>query len=398
MKKRLISLALAAALALTMVGCRGNDEPAASTPAASAPAASEPSSSGDTVEPYKIGIITGTAAQNDEAITQANKMKEKYPGVVVTATYPDNFATETETLISVFTSMASDPEVKAIVVCQSVPGTSAAIDKVRETRPDILFIAGGTSEDPNVIEAKADIVLGTDTPGIGLTYPVQAKELGAKTIVHYSFPRHMSSPMLVQRRENMKAVCEELGILFVDETAPDPTGDSGVTGAQQFIIEDVPRKIAEYGPDTAFYATNCSMQEPLIRGVIEGKAIYPLQCCPSPFHAIPSAMNLDMTGHEADVDYLAEQVSAYLEPLGMNGRISTWAMPQGMVYIAGGVDYCIEYLEGRTNGRQDYAALEQCMQNIAMENWGATLTVGKYTVDGVEHENHVVTTASYITF
>lgn len=39
----------------------------------------ETASAGD----FKIGIITGTASQGDEEITQANKMKEKYGDMVV---------------------------------------------------------------------------------------------------------------------------------------------------------------------------------------------------------------------------------------------------------------------------------------------------------------------------
>ena len=53
--------------------------------------------------------------------------------------------------------MASDPLVKAIVVGQAVPGTAASIDKVRETRPDMLFICGVVAEDPAVMAEKADI-------------------------------------------------------------------------------------------------------------------------------------------------------------------------------------------------------------------------------------------------
>ena len=111
-------------------------------------------------------------------------MKEKYGDMIVTATYPDNFTTETETLISNAVAMASDPEVKAIVWCQAVPGTAAAIDKVRETRPDMIFIAGTPGEDPGVINPKADIVLQVDEPGCGTVIPPQAKAQGAKTLIH----------------------------------------------------------------------------------------------------------------------------------------------------------------------------------------------------------------------
>ena len=254
MKKRFLSLTMAAAMVLSLAGCRGA-EPAATTAApateaATTAAAGESAEGAETkaeehkeAETFKIGILTGTASQGDEEITQANKMKEKYGDMIVTATYPDNFTTETETLISNAVAMASDPEVKAIVWCQAVPGTSAAIDKVRETRPDMIFIAGTPGEDPGVINPKADIVLQVDEPGCGTVIPPQAKAQGAKTLIHYSFPRHMSYALIVARHENMKKYCEENGIEMVDVTAPDPTGDSGITGAQQFILEDVPRQI-----------------------------------------------------------------------------------------------------------------------------------------------------------
>ena len=283
MKKRFLSLTLAAAMALSLAGCRGA-EPAATTAApateAATTAAGESAEGAETqaeeqkeAEPFKIGIITGTASQGDDEINQANKMKEKYGDMIVTSTYPDNFTTETETLISNAVAMASDPEVKAIVWCQAVPGTAAAIDKVRETRPDMIFIAGTPGEDPGVINPKADIVLQVDEPGCGVVIPPQAKKQGAKTLIHYSFPRHMSYALIVARHENMKKYCEENGIEMVDVTAPDPTGDSGITGAQQFILEDVPRQIEKYGKDTVFFTTNCGMQQTLILSVFENGAI-----------------------------------------------------------------------------------------------------------------------------
>ena len=161
MKKRLLSLTLAAAMTLSLAGCRGNataDTTAAADTAATTAAAETTTAAGDqeteataeTEAPaanFKIGIITGTASQGDEEITQAGKMKEKYGDMIVTSTYPDNFTTETETVISNTVAMASDPDVKAIIWCQAIPGTAAAIDKVRETRPDMIFIVGTPGED-----------------------------------------------------------------------------------------------------------------------------------------------------------------------------------------------------------------------------------------------------------
>ncbi|MEF9988407.1 MAG: DUF3798 domain-containing protein [Christensenella sp.] len=286
--------------------------------------------------------------------------------MIVTATYPDNFSTETETVISNAVAMASDPKVKAIVWCQSIPGTAAAIDKVRETRPEMIFISGTSGEAPGIIDPKADIVMQVDEAGCGAVMPPQAAKQSAKTFIHYSFPRHMSYALIVARHENLKKYCAENGIEFVDVTAPDPTGDAGVTGAQQFILEDVPRQIEKYGKDTVFFTTNCSMQEPLIRSVFENKAIYTLQCCPSPFHAFPSALNIDMDGHKADSKYMLEQLQLKVDEAGMNGRVSTWALPCNMLFVEAGVEYAKKVLSGETNGLVlDDAILRQTIQDCA---------------------------------
>ncbi|MEG0812990.1 MAG: DUF3798 domain-containing protein [Clostridium sp.] len=398
MKKRLLSLTLAAVMVLSMTGCRGA-EPAATT-AAPAETKAEGTDTAQAVTPtedFKIGIITGTASQGDEEITQANKMKELYGDMIVTSTYPDNFSTETETVISNAVAMASDPAVKAIVWCQAIPGTAAAIDKVRETRPDMIFICGTPGEDPGVINPKADIVLQVDEPGCGVVIPPQAKKQGAKTMIHYSFPRHMSYALIVARHENLKKYCAENGIELVDVTAPDPTGDSGITGAQQFILEDVPRQIEKYGKDTVFFTTNCGMQEPLIRSVFENKAIYSLQCCPSPFHAFPAALNIDMAGHEADAEYMLEQLQLKVDEAGMNGRVSTWGVPCNMLFVEAGVEYAKKVLAGETKGVVlDDAVLRQTIQDCAGD---VKMTISNLTDEaGAATSNHYLLMADFVTF
>lgn len=406
MKKKFLSLTLAAAMVFSLAGCRGADTTTATTAAggtdtttAAGNAGAGESTEASTAAPagnFKIGIITGTASQGDEEITQANKMKEKYGDMIVTSTYPDNFTTETETVISNAVAMASDPEVKAIIWCQAIPGTAAAIDKVRETRPDMIFIAGTPGEDPGVINPKADIVLQVDEPGCGNVIPPQAAKQGAKTMIHYSFPRHMSYALIVARHENLKKECEANGIELVDVTAPDPTGDSGITGAQQFILEDVPRQIEKYGPDTVFFTTNCGMQEPLIRSVFENKAVYSLQCCPSPFHAFPSALNIDMAGHEADVDYMLEQLQAKVTEADMGGRVSTWAVPCNMLFVEAGVEYAKKVLEGQTTGVLDDAVLRETIQECAKD---VKMTIDFYKDEnGNTKDNHYLVMADFITF
>lgn len=400
MTKRLICILLALIMVFSLAGCRSS-EPAQAPEPTPAPDTAKAPDTPPTAEPpkeedYKIGIITGTVSQGEEEYQAAQNMLKKYGDKIVTATYPDNFSSETETTIANVVSLASDPKVKAIVFVQAVPGASAAIDKVRETRPDMLFIAGVAAEDPATISSKADIVMLVDEISMGTTIPTKAAEMGAKTFIHYSFARHLSYATIAARRELMVEAAKELGINFVDVNAPDPTGDQGVSGAQQFILEDVPRQIAQYGKDVAFFSTNCAMQEPLIRSIWEQGAIYPQQCCPSPYHGYPAAFNVNVSGHEGDVKYMLDSIEAKLKEKGQEKRMSTWSVPINMLMVEAGTDYAIEFLEGRTSGRMDEVVLSKIVNRIAGGEGSATLT--KYKDGDVELDNFFMLLCDFYDF
>ena len=379
--KKILSLLMCLMLLTGLVGCAGSTNPTAGDNA----------SSGD----YKIGIITGTVSQGEEEYRQAEKMKAKYGDKIVTATYPDNFVKEQETVISQVLTLAADPDVKAIVFVQAVQGASAAIDKVREKRPDMLFISGVVAEAPEMIASKSDVVLLADDLGMGRTIAEQAKTLGAETVVHYSFPRHMSIETLALRRDILKATCEELGLNFVEATCPDPTGDAGLPGAQQFILEDVPRKVAEYGPNTAFFNTNCGMQEPLIKSVIEQGAILPQQCCPSPYHAYPGALGITVPeDKQGDIDYIIQEITNKIADGGASGRLSTWPIPINMLFVEAGVEYAMAYCEGKTNGTNDPVVLQEIMSKIV----GSEVQLQTYDEGDTKLDNFYLLLSDYITF
>ncbi|MGI6366385.1 MAG: DUF3798 domain-containing protein, partial [Bacillota bacterium] len=250
------------------------------------------------------------------------------------------------------------------------------------------------AEDPATIASKADIVLLVDELTMGETIPTKAAEMGAKTFIHYSFARHLSYATIAARRDLMKQTAAELGINFVEVNAPDPTGDAGVSGAQQFILEDVPRQIAQYGKDTAFFSTNCAMQEPLIRSILEQGAIFPQQCCPSPYHGYPAALNIDVSGHEGDVQYMLDSIQTALKEHGQEGRMSTWGTPVNMLMIEAGVEYAMDFLEGETDGRVDEEALVSIIQGLA----GSDTRISKYEADGVSLDNFFLILCDFYDF
>lgn len=325
-------------------------------------------------------------------------MKKQYGDMIVLQTYPDSFMKEQETTIANTLALAADPDVKAIIFVQAVPGASAAIDKVRETNPDMLFIAGVPGEDPAMIGGKADVILQADELGMGVSVIEQAKKQGAKTFVHYTFPRHMSYEMLAKRRDLFKETCEKEGIKFVDATAPDPTGDAGVPGAQQFILEDVPRKVAEYGKDTAFFSTNCSMQEPLIKMVLKEGAIFPQQCCPSPYHAYPGALGIEIPDDKkGDVAYIVDQIGEKIKAGGGEGRFSTWPVPINMMFVEGGVKYAMAFLDGEIDGKNDKAKLTEILNSLLDD---AEIKITPYidAGSGKTYDNYYLILSDYINF
>jgi hypothetical protein len=335
LRKRILAFILIGLLVTTIAGCSKEDTTTGGK-------------SGGEDLGFKIGLVTGTVSQGEEEFRAAENAVATYgSNVIKHVTYPDKFTQEQETTIAQITGLAADPDVKAIIVLQAVPGTAAAFDKIKETRDDIVFIAGVPHEDPETIAPRADIILETDNIKRGETIVELAKEMGAKTFVHYSFPRHMSYELLAQRRDVMKETAKKLGLEFVEVDAPDPTGDAGIPGAQQFMIEDVPRQVDKYGEDTAFFNTNCSMQEPLIKSVINTGAIYPEQCCPSPYHAYPGALGIEIPEDKAgDVTYMLEQTHAKIEESGASGRFATWKVPANMAMVEAAVEYAVSYGKG----------------------------------------------------
>ena len=309
---------------------------------------------------WKIAILTGTVSQGEEEFRAAEKAVATYGADhIVTATYPDNFMSEMETTVSQIVSFASDPDVKAIVMCQAVPGAKAGFDKVREMgRDDILLIAGTPQEDPAVITAAADIVMYADEVAQGDTIMEKCAEWGIDGLIHDSFPRHMAMELIVGRHELLQKNADALGIELVDVTAPDPTAEAGLSASQQFILEDVPQQLAKYeGKKVAFFTTNCGMQPSLQAACLDQpNAYYPQPCCPSPYHAFPATLGLELEIGGDDTEAL-KQIAAKLKEHDAVDRFSTWSSPVAMTIIEIGVEYAKAYIEGEVTERNDGAKL-----------------------------------------
>lgn len=385
--KKALSLLLALAMTASLCACgdkkADTPDPAPSQAAPVESKAAEPA----TNDNWKIAVLTGTVSQGEEEFRAAEKAVETYGADhVITATYPDNFMSEMETTVSTLVGFASDPDVKAIVMCQAVPGAKAGFDKIREMgRDDMLLIAGTPQEDPDVIAAAADIVMYADEVAQGDTIMEKCADWGIDVLIHYSFPRHMAMELIAGRHELLQKNADALGIELVDVTAPDPTAEAGLSASQQFILEDVPQQLKKYeGKKVAFFTTNCGMQPSLQAACLdEPNAYYTQPCCPSPYHGFPATLGLELAVGGDDEEAL-HQIALKLQEHDAVGRYSTWASPVAMTVIEIGCEYAKGFIDGTITSRNDGAKLAE-MFNAKIE--GAK--VANYTdVKGNTLENY----------
>ena len=348
MKKRILSILTAAALTLSMsvtafasVGDidLGDEE----TESVAEEAGDETEASGD----YHIGIVTGSVSQSEDDRRGAEAFQALYGEDRVTlAIYPDNFTEELETTIQTIVNLADDPDMKAIIVNQAIPGTTEAFRQIKEKRPDILCIAGESHEDLPEIGSAADLVCNNDFVARGYLIIRTAHELGCDTFVHISFPRHLSYETMSRRVAIMKKACEEFGMEFVMESAPDPTTDVGVPGAQAYILEHVPEWVEKYGTNSAYFCTNDAHTEPLLKQLLEYGGYFIEADLPSPLMGYPGALGIDLTEEAGDFEKILAKVEEAVVEKGGAGRFGTWAYSYGYTVSAGLAQHAMNVIDG----------------------------------------------------
>jgi hypothetical protein len=300
---------------------------------------------------YHIGIVTGTVSQGEDGLRGGDALAKEYGtvadgGMIQQLTYPDNFSSEQETVIADIVGLADDPLMKAIVVNTAVPGTAEAFKEIRAKRSDILLFCGTPQEDPNVIDPVADVVADADNVARGYLIIWSAKQMGAKNFVHISFARHMSIELLSRRWAIMQEAGIDLGVKTFFETAPDPTSDVGLAGAQQFILEHVPAWVQKYGKDTAFFCTNDGETEPLLKQVMQYGGIFVQADPPSPTKGYPGAFGIDLSAEQGNWPAILKKVESAIVAKGGSGRFGTWAFSLDYTTTAGLGEYAKRCLDG----------------------------------------------------
>jgi len=403
MKKKIVSVLMASAMVLGLAACNGAAGQAAATIENVENAAEETADAAEEVadkvedavddaveeagsDDFHIGIVTGSVSQSEDDRRGAEAFQAKYGEDKVTlAIYPDNFTEELETTIQTIVNLSDDPDMKAIIVNQAIPGTTEAFRQIKERRPDILCIAGESHEDLPEIGSAADLVVNNDFVARGYLMIRTAHELGCDTFVHISFPRHLSYETMSRRVAIMKAACEEFGMKFEMETAPDPTTDVGVPGAQAYILEHVPEWVDKYGTNSAYFCTNDAHTEPLLKKLLECGGYFIEADLPSPLMGYPGALGLDLTEEAGDFQKILAKVESAVVEKGGAGRFGTWAYSYGYTVSAG----LAEHARNVILGESDLTDIDDISKAYGVFSPGAEWNGSKYTnaETGVKADN-----------
>ena len=337
---------------------------------------------------YRIGIVTGSADQSQDDLRGAEAFQARFGSDrVILRNYPDSFTTEREETVRIITELAEDPLMRAIIVNQAVPGTAEAFQLVKERHPGILCFAGQSHEDLNSIGEKADLVIKSDFISRGYLLIHTAHELGCDTFVHISFPRHLASESMGRRNRIMRAACEEFGMTFVDETAPDPT-ISGTADAQSFIMLAAPEWIRKYGQNAAYFCTNDAHTEPMIRQLLTYGGYYIEPDLPSPLKGYPQALGLDLSSLDGDFLKIQSTIEQAICAQGGAGRFGTWTYSFGYSLSAGLAQHACNVIEGKSQVRSLDDVLSALQEFAPGAKWNGSKFTNAET--GEKRENVIL--------
>lgn len=343
MKKKL-SILLIAVMLLSMVcaACGSNET---KEPEEKTEGTTEESAGTEESEEYHIAVVTPTLSVSEDEFRAGEQLMEEYPDIVTHLVLPEKFDTEIEGCISTIVSAADDPLMRAVIVSSGQSGLIPAFQQLKEKNSDIITISSAIYDEPDMMSENIDLNLDMDAIRRGETIPTKAKEMGAKTFIHYSFPTHLAKPTITARRDKMKETCEKLGLEFVEVITPDPQTGNGPEAMQQFLQEDIPRQIEKYGKDTNIFGTNCPMYDVIIAKALELKFTVAEQCCPTPTQAYPTVLGLEIAEEDAtNFDKINQMITEKVDAQDMKGRLSGWPIPVTIFLPKFGVEVAREMI------------------------------------------------------
>jgi hypothetical protein len=155
----------------------------------------------------------------------------------------------------------------------------------------------------------------------------------------------------------------------------------GIVGAQQFLLENVPKWIETYGKNASFYCTNDAHTEPLIRQIIEYGGTFVEASLPSPLLGFPGALGVDLSNEKGNFAAIMKKIEDAIVEKGAGGRLGTWSYSFQYCATVGLIEHAINVINGESEMKNIQDLLKAFSKHTPGAQWG-----GAYYVDGTTGE------------
>lgn len=208
--------------------------------------------------------------------------------------FPRNILTDPSDVSRTLAELADDPLLRGVVLGEAPVGSIDGLARLRAKRPDIYVIVIDPHEKIERMAQVATLTLSLNHAARGFLYPTLAHRMGARTLVYFSFPRHLALPGFGQQYRVMSQVTLDLGMIMVsDIKGPDPLDpDCDLSTLEEYLTRAVRAYLDQYGPNTAFMTTSTTHSDLLVPIIMrEGGAMLPA-VQPSLLLGYPEALDM----------------------------------------------------------------------------------------------------------
>lgn len=308
--------------------------------------------------------------------------------------------------------IAEDFEIRVLIVNPVCYNTDRMVSILRELRSDIFIIY---IEHPTRFIGHdafsnsaylADLVLNANTREVSRATPMQARRLGADTLIFFgTYPGDLiDADAILEKRRMWRTESEKAGLNFVEVFSRYYESPQCGSHLAHYISERVLPAIEEYGNNTVLVGI-CA--ERLFWTFLSHGTIYPAPLSdfflPSP-HFIANNIHWLMPASEElsreeffakeNLTRIIQETREVLEEKGLLGRVSTWPVSTRSMFAYAAVEYGIMWMNGEVP-QEDICirALEQIMvdfiaQYAGKKDWGVAIT--PFSHDGIVHSNFLL--------
>lgn len=379
MFKKFIAVFLALTMIFAFASCKDKDESTGETTQNVKQPLADITSQALNIPDKKVAILVAAESQYTEDYRAAKELETKFPDKITVKEYPETskrVAGDPE-IMTISKEIAADAAYGAIIYARATQYTADAIRVAKEVNPDIKTVCVEPEGSVDRLSKKSDLIICVDWVKAANDIVAAAKEQGAEYFLMFSHTRHISGSsaldsivMLYATAKNaFEVACEEQGISFVFDTAPDPNYSGGINDVNRYMREAVARHIDSgkiAGKNVAVFSTDTFAQEELLKIADEKGFIYLSPSFPTAYDGLREAFEIDMPENVADV---SAYVANAKEAVSGEARYSIYNYPLASVMLYTAVYSTFDILSGKATaenlGEMTMMRAKDCAGNDA---------------------------------